>query len=261
MFLKLCKHELKCSYRNFLFLYAILLIVSLCFNPNGNNMLSTFAMFLYIIIIIVLFVMCIVVIIRNYNNSMFSRNAYLTHTLPVSTTELLLTKILSAALWSVISIFVVFISFILMVLRINGFDFSVLADGMNEFFRLPYSMDIAMFLLYSLFSLLNTVTLIYLVMNITHTTHIQRFRPAIAFALYLLIGWVVSFIINIVSDFFHLSNLAIFSLNANLIMANTNTIAINNTSYILIMLIISVVLTIIYFFASKYILDHKLEIE
>lgn len=253
MFLKLCKHELKCSYRNFLFLYAVLLIAALFFNPNGNNMLTTFVMILYSVILMVIFVMCIVVIIRNYNNSMFSRNAYLTHTLPVTTTELLLTKILSAALWSVVSIFVVFLSSILMVLRMSGFDFSIIGTGFSNFFNSPYLMDMFMFLLYGLFSIINTVTLIYLVMNITHTTHIQRFRPAIAFILYILIDWILTFVLGKFLNVFHISY------NAGILISGTS--AISGINYMFIMLIISVLLTTLYFFASKYILDKKLEIE
>lgn len=40
MFWKLCKHELKCSYRSFLVLYAIVVAAALVMNPNNDGMLD-----------------------------------------------------------------------------------------------------------------------------------------------------------------------------------------------------------------------------
>ena len=45
-------------------------------------MITNIAAIVYIIMSVVMFIMCVVVIIKNYSNSMFSRNSYLTHTLP-----------------------------------------------------------------------------------------------------------------------------------------------------------------------------------
>lgn len=123
MFWKLCKHELKCSYRSFLVLYAIVMVAALLMNPRNEGMITNIAAIVYIIMSVVMFIMCVVVIIKNYSNSMFSRNSYLTHTLPVTSTQLLLTKILSAVFWIIVSVFVLFLSMLIIGLRVSGFDF------------------------------------------------------------------------------------------------------------------------------------------
>ena len=117
MFWKLCKHELKCSYRSFLVLYAIVMVAALLMNPRNEGMITNIAAIVYIIMSVVMFIMCVVVIIKNYSNSMFSRNSYLTHTLPVTSTQLLLTKILSAVFWIIVSVFVLFLSMLIIGLR------------------------------------------------------------------------------------------------------------------------------------------------
>lgn len=262
MFFKLCKHELKCSYRSFLFLYAVLLLVALFLNPNGQSMFNNIAIFIYTIVLVVLFVMCIIVIIKNYNTSMFSRSAYLTHTLPVSTTALLLTKILSAIFWSIISILVVFLSVILIIFRMNGFDITFVFDTIHNFIQSPYVCNTIMLILVVLFSLVETITLIYMVINITHTTYIQRFRPAIAFLLYVVISWLVGMINLMINKITFFGNFSLFvTISPNINTADMNINSIEFTKIILIQLCISIVWTAIYFFVSKYILNHKLEIE
>ena len=44
MFWKLCKHELKCSYRGFLILYAITLLLAVMINPSIDSKLWIAAM-------------------------------------------------------------------------------------------------------------------------------------------------------------------------------------------------------------------------
>jgi len=43
MFWKLCKHELKCSYRSFLVLYAIVMVAALLMNPRNEGMITNIA--------------------------------------------------------------------------------------------------------------------------------------------------------------------------------------------------------------------------
>lgn len=265
MFLKLCKHELKCSYRSFLFLYAVLIVVALFLNPNGQSMFNNIAIIIYSIVLMVLFVMCIVVIIKNYNTSMFTRSAYLTHTLPVSTTALLLTKILSAIFWSIISTIVVLISILLISFRMTGFDIGYVQSMISDIIQSPNIWSTLLMIVFLLFSLIEAITLIYLAINITHTTHIQRFRPAIAFLFFIMISWFVQLVTLLVnkaffSTEFHFLLSASFDSNTAII----NTIHIDGselTKLLLIQICISIVWTVIYFFVSKYILDHKLEIE
>lgn len=172
MFWKLCKHELKCSYRSFLVLYAIVMVAALLMNPRNEGMITNIAAIVYIIMSVVMFIMCVVVIIKNYSNSMFSRNSYLTHTLPVTSTQLLLTKILSAVFWIIVSVFVLFLSMLIIGLRVSGFDFSAITETLQQFFSTVIAVDSLLYLFYMIVGTAESVALVYLVMNITHTTYV-----------------------------------------------------------------------------------------
>ena len=153
MFWKLCKHELKCSYRSFLVLYAIVVAAALVMNPNNDGMLTNLAAFVYVVMCTIMFIMCVVVVIKNYSNSMFSRNSYLTHTLPVTSTQLLLTKILSAVFWILVSLLVLFISMLIIGLRVTGFDFAMIGAGLQELFSTVFAIDTLLYLFYIISSL------------------------------------------------------------------------------------------------------------
>ena len=196
MFWKLCKHELKCSYRSFLVLYAIVMVAALLMNPRNEGMITNIAAIVYIIMSVVMFIMCVVVIIKNYSNSMFSRNSYLTHTLPVTSTQLLLTKILSAVFWIIVSVFVLFLSMLIIGLRVSGFDFSAITETLQQFFSTVIAVDSLLYLFYMIVGTAESVALVYLVMNITHTTYVPRYRTAVAILLYILISWILSFVFD-----------------------------------------------------------------
>ena len=207
MFWKLCKHELKCSYRSFLVLYAIVMVAALLMNPRNEGMITNIAAIVYIIMSVVMFIMCVVVIIKNYSNSMFSRNSYLTHTLPVTSTQLLLTKILSAVFWIIVSVFVLFLSMLIIGLRVSGFDFSAITETLQQFFSTVIAVDSLLYLFYMIVGTAESVALVYLVMNITHTTYVPRYRTAVAILLYILISWILSFVFDrILLAPFHLAS-------------------------------------------------------
>ncbi|MDB3324175.1 hypothetical protein C4181_13815 [Clostridioides difficile] len=261
MFWKLCKHELKCSYRSFLVLYAIVMVAALLMNPRNEGMITNIAAIVYIIMSVVMFIMCVVVIIKNYSNSMFSRNSYLTHTLPVTSTQLLLTKILSAVFWIIVSVFVLFLSMLIIGLRVSGFDFSAITETLQQFFSTVIAVDSLLYLFYMIVGTAESVALVYLVMNITHTTYVPRYRTAVAILLYILISWILSFVFDrILLAPFHLASDDFAGTIMGMFMGMQ--VEYQFMAGVGIMIVKSLLLlSLFFFFGSKYILDHKLEIE
>ena len=258
MFWKLCKHELKCSYRSFLVLYAIVMVAALLMNPRNEGMITNIAAIVYIIMSVVMFIMCVVVIIKNYSNSMFSRNSYLTHTLPVTSTQLLLTKILSAVFWIIVSVFV--LSMLIIGLRVSGFDFSAITETLQQFFSTVIAVDSLLYLFYMIVGTAESVALVYLVMNITHTTYVPRYRTAVAILLYILISWILSFVFDrILLAPFHLASDDFAGTIMGMFMGMQ--VEYQFMAGVGIMIVKSLLLLSLFFFGSKYILDHKLEIE
>lgn len=254
MFWKLCKHELKCSYRSFLVLYAIVMVAALLMNPRNEGMITNIAAIVYIIMSVVMFIMCVVVIIKNY------RNSYLTHTLPVTSTQLLLTKILSAVFWIIVSVFVLFLSMLIIGLRVSGFDFSAITETLQQFFSTVIAVDSLLYLFYMIVGTAESVALVYLVMNITHTTYVPRYRTAVAILLYILISWILSFVFDrILLAPFHLASDDFAGTIMGMFMGMQ--VEYQFMAGVGIMIVKSLLLLSLFFFGSKYILDHKLEIE
>lgn len=258
MFLKLCKHELKCSYRSFLLLYIVLLLVSFIFNPNTRSTFTAFTMFLFVSVQIALFIMCIVTVVRNYHNTMFTRNSYLTHTLPVSESKLMLTKIVSAVFWSFLSLGVILLSVLIVVYRTSGFDMDLMNTELQLFMQRSnvQSFPVLLLVLYWILSIINTITLVYFSMNVTYTTHIQKYRVVTAFIIYVAISRFTALCIQV----FGITNINLESLFS---APNIRVVSTQKELFIFftIACIISITLTVVYFLASKYILEHKLEIE
>ena len=73
------------------------------FQKGYLKMIPTFSLMLYVLGLFALFVLTAVYLTMRFYKTMYSNQGYLTHTLPLSTTAILNTKILTAVLWLVIA--------------------------------------------------------------------------------------------------------------------------------------------------------------
>ena len=122
--LKLLKYEMIHEWRSYGIIYMIFLAVCiLCpilfrdqfFATRSAMDSNTMADFLGMIAIMAIMIMSMAIVVStainlalNYRNSMFKRPGYLTLTLPVSTHQLILSKVLADILWIVVASFVLF---------------------------------------------------------------------------------------------------------------------------------------------------------
>ncbi len=107
MFLKLCKYELKRSYKIISLFYIILLCSSTTMfeSPYGIQLLVMFIAGLLVATLGVLIGIGV-----NFYQTMYGREAYLTNTLPASSTELILSKFTIAVFWVLMSMLICVIS-------------------------------------------------------------------------------------------------------------------------------------------------------
>ena len=117
---KLFKHETVAWLRGMLPMYAILLGVALLgrivqiFEDSSStpyNIFFTSSTVVYCITIIVCMVMTAIFCITRFYKNLFTSEGYLSFTLPVTTANHLLTKLITALLFSLVSLAVIFISF------------------------------------------------------------------------------------------------------------------------------------------------------
>lgn len=253
MFLKLWKYEMKCSYRAFFLMYVILLLPTLLMNTS-IGVISALSSILYACMIIVILVMTFVMIIRTYNKSMFSNEAYLTLTLPVSGKTLMAVKILNASLWFLLSYVMIFVSVLIIGFRFNGITLSDLSMLMSVISR-EMSFDALLTLFNLMVSMVQMVAMIYMIMNFTHTNWIRRHRGLIGVAIFVVLNIIISYISGLIFvDGSYNSMMNLF------ISTNETSVGLIENSLVF-STIESVVLLIVCFFGASYILDHKLEIE
>ena len=122
MFGKVLKNEIRHSARYNLSIYAVALAaalimgLSLVIDSAGIGVASCFA--LYIIGVLTI-VVTLVSVIKNFYDSLFSRQGYLTLTLPVKGSSLLLSKVLVSFLWIIVGFIIMAATWMLIFLYVR----------------------------------------------------------------------------------------------------------------------------------------------
>ena len=214
MLAKLLKYEMKAPARTLVPLYIGTLVVALVcalmlsvfMRDNGAYMylvaamygeaggiLATLGYLLFFALCVAITVLTIMIIIQRFNKSLVGDEGYLMFTLPVTHTQLLGSKLAGAMLWSVIGIFVMFLS--LMIISMAGVITGGEMINWNGLWKqfddiipnIIWPMLIS--LIYGFFSLASTILLVYLSIMIAQTEKLNNHRVAAAVILFFVIGW------------------------------------------------------------------------
>lgn len=237
LFFKLCKIELKHTWRRFMPLYVVLILYSFFMCLDGfysfvedeeafRFMLNIFSVLSLVLIITSTMVtfFAIVSIINNFIRSMFGREAYLTHTLPVSSIQLMLSKLVIAVFW-------IAISYVSSELVVRAFF------GTGLIFNGEINFGYSTSEVWRISSLCNiSVLQLFFVITLVHSCYFHKNRFIIGVIIYFLIKYVETRIWAFLLNFSFLS------------------------SYF-VQAILAIGLFGLYFFATCYLLDHKLEVE
>lgn len=84
------------------------------------DILSIFTLLLYVIMLVVIVVGIIVYLAVHFYRTMYTDEGYLTHTLPVTKHQLLVSKILVSGIWEIIVIMMTYLSVFLLALSLIG---------------------------------------------------------------------------------------------------------------------------------------------
>lgn len=256
MFWKLFKFELNSAYRSFALFYVILLISAVFIGfstslPQSNislfiQLFIGMSAFLYGAMLFAINILTMVFVVRGYDQSMYRQSAYLTHTLPVSSKQLMLVKILSAVFWIFATVLVELISGGVIVLAAGHFEaifqfFQIVARLWTE---IPHKGEFFTVLFEGLVTLFESISLLYFVVNFVHSSYVQRGRIAIAIGLFVVVEILESLFLSWFNGYVLVSVLDLSGVAVNLSVA----------LFYLIMLAI-------WYFGSVYLLKNKLEVE
>lgn len=178
------------------------------------------------------------IIVRRFYTNVYGKQGYLTLTLPVSSHQIIFSKLLAAVIWQIFNYAIIGFSIILFSTTALGLGktLSVLPQGI-EFLKLNHS-NILLYLFSNLLGLFSSVLVIYLAISIGQLFSDRR--GLLAFVFYLLINFVF-FIIGLLIGYHQFDD--------------------NFTHTLLVGLITDIVISIISYFATNYIMTHKLNIQ
>ena len=259
---KLLKYELLCSSQVLLPIYGILLLVSVIAyfeqgisDSSGSGIMDnieTILALVYSCVFIASSVLTVVHLINRFKKSMFSDEAYLTLSLPVTVNNHLVSKLVSALLWGTLCIIVASLSFFLLFVRyIDAADFRELL--FNVFPSIMEELEIssmpafwfALFVGY-ISGLVEFVLWIYCIMSIGHLFKNHR-----------RIAQVLAAVIIVV-----VSNNVTQGILRQLLRSGYDG-SIESAFYRLVSIFVlcNIVFSAVYFAVSSYILSHRLNLE
>ena len=268
---KLLKYELKATSRVFIPLYIAILVVSIV---NGLSLnleilnIQGLATIVLMCLFISLFVITIVVTIQRFNKNLLKDEGYLMFTLPVSSKHLVLSKYLTSLIWTFLSFIVALLSFtiIFTIATYGDFNYSYFINEFNllfsnisnilgttilsEFFKIVLLIILLIIISYTIF-----IFNVYLSLSIGQLPIFNRFRNISSFIGFLVINLLISYVQNIVDNAF-----------VNIEAIDNINYAINSVTSIVskglnVAIIINIIIILVLFFATSYILNKKLNLE
>lgn len=266
---KLIKYEFKATARILLPLYGALLIFALVnrllfrssldetinntFGTIGGiaNILSVFA---YGCTMAAVFVVTFFVIVQRFYKNILGDEGYLMNTLPIKPYLNIVNKILTSAIWTIISCFVSFISIIFLFITINSIRdiFSNIIPALKDIFNYyggtPFLLIIEFFIV-GLVKLITSITMVYASISLGHL--FSKAKILMSFAAFIVLITISNIINSITIYIFSSNNISMF-----------NELSSEMFSWVLLIsIILELVYFSIYFFITNYILTKKLNLE
>lgn len=265
---KLLKYELKATSRVFIPLYIAILVVSIV---NGLSLnleilnIQGLATIVLMCLFISLFVITIVVTIQRFNKNLLKDEGYLMFTLPVSSKHLVLSKYLTSLIWTFLSFVVAFLSFtiIFMIPTYKYFDFSYFINEFNLLFSNMLNLNILGQFIKIILLMIISYTIfifnVYLALSVGQLPIFNRFRNVSSFIGFLVINLLISYAQNIVSLFVNDASVNIEAIdNINYAINSVTSIVSKGLN---IAIVINIIIILVLFVATTYILDKKLNLE
>lgn len=206
MLAKLIKYELGATARVFLPLYAIILIVSLLnslFLSFRLTMMTVGASAVLVSLFLAMAVIVIVIAIQRYHRNLFGDEGYLTNTLPVRSSSLIWSKLLTTLLWIVLGCGVGCLSALMLLVGSQRDTTALTAvvmmgDGLSQLMTLLFAGEERwFFLLLGLcifLSLCCEILQVYFCLSLAQLEPFRRYRTAAALLWYLGINFVLSLV-------------------------------------------------------------------
>ncbi len=193
---KLLKQEFKATYKNFVSLYIalfLILFVSLGLNKTGIDaeFLNVILMLSFVAVAAAICVVILIVIISRFDKSLYGQEGYLTFTLPVTESSIVLTKLITSFVWILLSGMAFLLCAYIVLLYLGEINWSDFNEFMQMIRQMIQSSTISQILMV-IAAIIEGILFLYFLITFTNLSFINRFRIPIGIVLYALINTVVT---------------------------------------------------------------------
>lgn len=247
MLRKLLKYEFKATSRTFIPVYIAILFVSLVnrlVRITDSKLVMNLSEVVLVGLFIALGVLTIIGVVQRFKNNLLSDEGYLMFTLPVTTTKLITSKIVTTIIWSIASAVVASVSFV--ILMVDGDfirNFDLIAEIIKHINNMQGS-DLILFievLLTLLMSYVGFILIIYLSLATAQLPRFNKHRGVVSFVTFFVISTIIQWI--------------------GVIIVNVMNPPYDDLTMATMALIVSIVLNGILFYGTNYILKKHLNLE
>ncbi len=279
MIMKLLKYDIRGIGRKLLPLYGLAIALSLINKINQSLLiqplleggmiqsssfvttLSNILMGVYVLTIMAVFVITFFMMVARYNRSVFGDEGYLTHTLPISQSQIIISKTLSFLLWSIASTLVAGVSFL--ILTYSSESWRLFTDFFRQFSYMlsqyfggigsTNRMAFLLFVLTVLIAPLTEILNIYLCIGIGN-----KFRHKITAGVvaYLVISSISSTLVGLLTNSITSRMVFTHDFNSTYFMGQPNFLPL-----MLMLFLFTLGQGVLYFFFIKYIQEKQLNLE
>ncbi|MDO5096261.1 MAG: hypothetical protein Q4D65_06825 [Peptostreptococcaceae bacterium] len=213
----------------------------------------------WLLIFAVFFVTFFIIVIK-YGRSVFGEEGYLTNTLPITSSQIIITKVLNYYLWNFVATVVVILALIIMYLHtdIIPFTFEEAWDGVVRAYQMIppdiLSKGYFLFFLFLLSMIISPITYILLVYFSIGIGSQFKNKFIMSIVAYFGVSFVIGQITNI--------PMSLYFVSVGERLEGAGDEALSVMIMVAIMALITVIASgIFYFFGTKYFMDKKLNLE
>lgn len=182
----------------------LLLTTDISRMERENNFLAMFGSpllyFAYFVVVFGIFCMTVFVIITRYSSSIYGNEGYLTNTLPLKPSQIILAKLINFLIWIFISYFVIFVSLFIL-FPFEFFIRNIIKDSefyqdlntiVKEFFSSKYIFISILQLIYNFFAHVQSILIIFLSIAIANL--FKSYKVVVGVIAFFIISIIFSFI-------------------------------------------------------------------
>lgn len=206
MLSKLIKYDIRSTWRDFAGIYMSILlgviIVPLLFNNVSYQLVNMAAGFMAFGIVVAVIVVMITNLFKIFNTNVFSRQGYLTMTLPVTSGQIVISKLIVSSMWIVLTGLVSVIGLFIFAMIITPATIPQLAEGLQKLFNLLDGhgiLTIILLILAMIVSTIKEVAKLFLACSIAHLKQLNRFRVPVGILSYFVFSWIEAAIAQVIT--------------------------------------------------------------